>query len=96
ESITVWLSTQSIHQVRAGISECLGLPEHRIRVIAPDVGGSFGMKACIYGEEVALAFLAQRIDRPLRWIETRAEAFVASTHGRDERVDLAVAFDAAG
>ncbi|WBX85204.1 xanthine dehydrogenase family protein molybdopterin-binding subunit [Sphingosinicella microcystinivorans] len=96
ESITVWLSTQSIHQVRAGISECLGLPEHRIRVIAPDVGGSFGMKACIYGEEVVLAFLAQCIGRPLRWIETRAEAFVASTHGRDERVDLAVAFDADG
>jgi len=96
ESITVWLSTQSIHQVRAGISECLGLPEHRIRVIAPDVGGSFGMKACIYGEEVVLAFLTHRIGRPLRWIETRAEAFVASTHGRDERVDLAVAFDADG
>lgn len=96
KGITLWTSTQSIHQVRAGISACLGLPEHRIRVIAPDVGGSFGMKACIYGEEVLLAFLTRRIGRPLRWIETRPEAFVASTHGRDERVDLSVAFDPDG
>lgn len=96
DGVTLWTSTQSIHQVRAGIAECLNLPEHRVRVIAPDVGGAFGMKGCIYGEETLLALLALRLQRPVRWLETRREAFVASTHGRDMRVDLDAAFDADG
>jgi len=96
DGVSIWSSTQSIHQVRAGIAGCLHLPEHRIRVIAPDVGGAFGMKACAYGEETLLALLALKLQRPVRWIETRREAFVASTHGRDTRVDLEVAFDADG
>lgn len=94
--VTVWVSTQSIHQVRSGIAGCLDLPEHRIRVIAPDVGGAFGMKGCAYGEETLMAFLALRLQRPVRWIETRREAFVGSTHGRDTRVDIEGAFDAEG
>ena len=94
--VTLWVSTQSIHQVRSSIAGCLDLPEHRIRVIAPDVGGAFGMKGCAYGEETLLALLALRLQRPVRWIEERREAFVASTHGRDTRVDIAGAFDADG
>lgn len=94
--VTVWTSTQSIHQVRTAISESLNLPEHRIRVIAPDVGGAFGLKVFPYGEETLLAALALQLKRPVRWIEGRREAFVGSTHGRDQRVDLAVAFDADG
>ncbi len=95
-SLTIWTSTQSIHQVRASVAECLGLPEHRLRVIAPDVGGSFGMKACAYGEETLLAFIALKLNRPVRWIETRREAFIGSTHGRDHRFDLETGFDADG
>jgi carbon-monoxide dehydrogenase large subunit len=96
EGVVIWCSTQSIHQVRAGIAGCLDLPEHRIRVIAPDIGGAFGMKGCAYGEETLLALLALRLQRPVRWVETRRESFVGSTHGRDTRVDLDVAFDAEG
>ena len=68
-SLALWTSTQSIHQVRASLAECLSLPEHRIRVIAPDVGGAFGMKGCASVEETLLAFLAMKLDRPVRWIE---------------------------
>lgn len=96
DGVVVWASTQSIHQVRAGIAGCLDLPEHRVRVIAPDIGGAFGMKGCAYGEETLLALLALRLQRTVRWVETRREAFVGSTHGRDTRVDLDVAFDAEG
>ncbi len=96
DGVTVWTSTQSIHQVRAGISGCLDLPEHRIRVIAVDVGGAFGMKGCTYGEETLVAMLALRLQRPVRWVEGRREAFTSSTHGRDIRVDLDVGFDAEG
>ncbi len=95
-SLTLWTSTQSIHQVRAALGETLGLAEHRVRVIAPDVGGAFGMKAFAYGEETLLAFIALKLDRPVRWIESRKEAFVGSYHGRDERLDIEVAFESDG
>lgn len=94
--LTVWTSTQSIHQVRSSIAECLSLPEHRIRVIAPDVGGAFGMKGCATGEETLVALIATRFDRPVRWIESRAEAFVGSPHGRDHRVEMQAGFDSDG
>jgi carbon-monoxide dehydrogenase large subunit len=94
-SLTLWTSTQSIHQVRASLAECLDLAEHRIRVIAPDVGGAFGMKGCASVEETLLAFLAIKLDRPVRWIESRAEAFVG-LHGRDQQVDLDLGLDADG
>jgi aerobic carbon-monoxide dehydrogenase large subunit len=94
-SLTLWTSTQSIHQVRSSIAECLDLPEHRIRVIAPDVGGAFGMKGSASVEETLVAFLAMKLDRPVRWIESRAEAFVG-LHGRDERVDLDLGLDVDG
>jgi carbon-monoxide dehydrogenase large subunit len=61
----------------------LGLPENRIRVIAPDVGGGFGLKAVLYPEEVALCLLAMRLHRPVKWVEQRREGFVASAHARD-------------
>lgn len=96
QSVTLWVSTQSIHQVRSAVAGCLDLPEHRIRVIAPDIGGAFGMKGAVYGEETLLALLALRLQRPVRWIEDRREAFVSSTHGRDVRVEIAGAFDGDG
>lgn len=94
--LTLWVSTQAPHQVRAAVAESLGLPEHRLRIVVPDVGGAFGMKAFAYAEESFLGFLALRLGRPLRWIERRDEAYVASTHGRDEQIAMTAGFDAKG
>ncbi|MDI3341587.1 MAG: xanthine dehydrogenase family protein molybdopterin-binding subunit [Sphaerobacter sp.] len=82
--LTVWASTQVPHTLRGGIAAALGLPEHAVRVIAPDVGGAFGSKGGIYPEYVLVAALAQRLGRPVRWTETRSESFLATNHGRDQ------------
>ncbi|MCE0763287.1 xanthine dehydrogenase family protein molybdopterin-binding subunit [Pseudonocardia kujensis] len=95
-SLTVYTSTQSPHQIREGVAAMLGLSEHRIRVVAPDVGGAFGMKAVLYPEEVLVPYFALKLRRPVRFAEQRDEAFVASTPSRDQRMDLEVGFDADG
>ncbi len=95
-ALTVWSPTQSVHQVREGIATCLRLPEHRVRVIAPDIGGSFGQKACLYPEEILVAYAALRLGRSVRWMETRTEAFVSSIHGRDQGVTLTAGFTSDG
>lgn len=95
-SVTVWTSTQAIHQVRTAICEALNLPEHRLRVVAPDVGGAFGMKAFAFLEDSLTTAIAIRLGKPVRWIETRPESYVGSTHGRDMRVEIEVAFDGEG
>ncbi|MGH2459707.1 MAG: xanthine dehydrogenase family protein molybdopterin-binding subunit, partial [Chloroflexota bacterium] len=69
----------------------LGLPEHRIRVIAPEVGGGFGSKIHCYPEEAVTSYLAMTLDRPIKWTEERRENYLATTHGRDHIVDLEVA-----
>ena len=92
-SLTMHTSTQSPHQVREGVAAMLGLAEHRIRVIAPDVGGAFGMKAVLYPEEVLVPYFALKLRRPVRFTEQRDESFVASTPSRDQRMDLTVGFD---
>lgn len=81
--LTVWSSTQMPHLVRTYIAEELGLPESRIRVIAPDVGGGFGVKGQVFGEEVLLAWCAMKTGRPVKWIEDRRENLLASIHARD-------------
>jgi aerobic carbon-monoxide dehydrogenase large subunit len=82
-SLTLWTSTQIPHLVRLFLSEELGIPEAAIRVIAPDVGGGFGAKLNHYPEEAMLCVLARRLQRPVKWIETRSEHLMATTHGRD-------------
>ena len=62
----------------------LGMTEDRVRAIAPDVGGGFGSKLQIYGEEILLAWCSRKLGRPVKWIETRSENMVASHHGRDQ------------
>ncbi|MDE2411879.1 MAG: xanthine dehydrogenase family protein molybdopterin-binding subunit [Sphingomonadales bacterium] len=94
--LTLWASTQAPHQVRAAVARALDLPEHRLRVLVPDVGGGFGMKAFAFAEEAFVGLLALRLDRPVRWIERRDEAYVSSTHGRDEEIALTAGFDAEG
>jgi aerobic carbon-monoxide dehydrogenase large subunit len=88
---TVWTSTQLPHLVRRGVAHALGTDEASVRVLVPHVGGGFGLKANLYAEEIAVAALARRLGRPVRWIEDRTENLLAGTHGHDTRVWLRVA-----
>jgi carbon-monoxide dehydrogenase large subunit len=91
DELTMWTATQIPHIVRLLTALVLGLPEHRIRVIAPEVGGGFGSKLYLYAEELIVAHLARLLGRPVKWIETRSEAYLATTHGRDHIQDVEVA-----
>jgi len=86
--LTVWSSTQMPHLVRTYISEELGLPESRIRVVAPDVGGGFGVKGQVFADEILVAWLAMQTGRPVKWIENRREHLIASIHARDHEHTL--------
>jgi carbon-monoxide dehydrogenase large subunit len=81
--LTLWTATQIPHLVRLLLSMVTGMPEHKVRVIAPEVGGGFGSKLYLYPEEVIVATLAKVTGRPVKWIEERRENYVATTHGRD-------------
>jgi carbon-monoxide dehydrogenase large subunit len=83
DSLTIWSSTQNPHILRTMIAGMLGLGESQVRAIAPEVGGGFGAKINIYAEEYVLAAVSKRLGIPVKWIEDRSEAFVATTHGRD-------------
>jgi carbon-monoxide dehydrogenase large subunit len=82
--LTVWLSTQSPHRVRTDLTAAIGLPEHRIRIIAPDVGGGFGSKGLLYQEDALACHLALKLRRPIKWISTRSEDFLTTNQGRDQ------------
>jgi carbon-monoxide dehydrogenase large subunit len=81
--LTVWSSTQIPHLLRTYLAEELGWPENRINVIAPEVGGGFGVKGHVFAEEVLAAWLAIRTKRPVKWIEDRREHLIASIHARE-------------
>lgn len=91
DELTVWSSTQILHILRDLLSNVLGLPEHRIRVIVPRIGGAFGAKFHFYPEETAVALAARRTGRPVRWIEDRLESFVATVHAREQLIDAQMA-----
>ena len=95
-TLTVWCSTQSPHMVRSTIALMLGVPEARVRVIHPSIGGGFGVKTHIYPEDIVVPWIARRLGRPSRWIEDRMEHFVASVHAREQRHDVEVAYDGDG
>jgi len=83
-SLTLWNTTQNPHVTRLVIAAFVGMaPEHKLRVIAPDVGGGFGSKIFIYPEEVVCLWAARRVGRPVKWVAERSEAFLADAHGRD-------------
>jgi aerobic carbon-monoxide dehydrogenase large subunit len=82
--LILWTATQIPHLVRLLLSMVIGIPEHKVRVIAPEVGGGFGSKLYLYPEEVIVATLARLTGRPVKWIEERRENYVATTHGRDQ------------
>jgi aerobic carbon-monoxide dehydrogenase large subunit len=96
EQVVVHISTQVPHQVRSGIAQALGIPERGVRVIAPDVGGGFGLKCVVGREEVVVAGVARRLRQPVSWIEDRQENLTASFHGHEQRYDVRAAFDAGG
>ncbi len=88
--ITMWTSTQIPHLIRVLLSLVTGHPEHLIRVIAPDVGGAFGSKLYLYAEEVIVPIIARKLNRPLKWVESRSEGYLATTHGRDHVTDIEI------
>jgi carbon-monoxide dehydrogenase large subunit len=94
-TMTIWSSTQNPHILRTFIAMMNGMGENEVRAIAPEVGGGFGAKINIYAEEYVVAGLSKRLEMPLKWIEDRSEAFVATIHGRDilGYVDLAAKRD---
>ena len=94
--LVVYLSTQGGHVKRLGLSQALGLPEHQIRVIAPDVGGGFGGKNRLMPEDIAVAAIAMKVGHPVRWIEDRREHLLASVHCRDHAYDLTISADKDG
>lgn len=94
--LTLWTGTQVPHVFRTGVARAFGLPESRVRVIVPDTGGGFGQKMHVMPEDLAVAALARRAGRPVKWIETRRENLAAATQAREQRVEIEAAADADG
>jgi carbon-monoxide dehydrogenase large subunit len=84
QELTLWTSTQIPHLARTQIALMLGIPENKLRLIAPEVGGGFGSKLNVYGEEALLGWIAMQTGRPVKWIETRRENIQATIHGRGQ------------
>jgi carbon-monoxide dehydrogenase large subunit len=93
---TMWSSTQIPHIARVTLSGATGIPEAKLRVIAPDVGGGFGSKLDVYAEEALCLVLAKRLGRPIKWVEERSENTVATIHGRDQIQEIELAATAEG
>jgi carbon-monoxide dehydrogenase large subunit len=91
QEFTLWTATQVPHFVRILMATMCGIPEQKLRVIAPDVGGAFGGKLNVYAEEALALVLARRLGRPVRWTASRSEDFQATTHGRDMIQEVEVA-----
>jgi aerobic carbon-monoxide dehydrogenase large subunit len=94
---TLYSSTQNVHGVRQILAhQILHVPESRIRVVARDVGGGFGMKGNVYPEEAIIVWAARRVGRPVKWIPSRSEAMLGDAQGRDQNVSAELALDADG
>ncbi|HME26979.1 MAG TPA: xanthine dehydrogenase family protein molybdopterin-binding subunit [Acetobacteraceae bacterium] len=94
---TLYTSTQNVHGVRQTLArQILHVPESRIRVVARDVGGGFGMKGQTYPEEAVVVWAARRVGRPVKWISSRTEAMLGDNQARDQKVDAELALDADG
>jgi aerobic carbon-monoxide dehydrogenase large subunit len=96
DSITIWSATQVVHWVRREVAAILGLPETRVRCLALDVGGGFGVKGHVYPEDLVIPFLARRLGRPVRWLEDRHEHLQCSAHSRDQLHEVEIGFDDEG
>jgi carbon-monoxide dehydrogenase large subunit len=94
--LTLYTSTQIPHIARVTLTGTLGITESKLRVVAPDVGGGFGSKLDVYAEEALALALARRLARPVKWIETRSENYLATIHGRDVVQEIELAADEEG
>src|SRR5438874_8589109 len=90
DGVTVWTSTQVPFGVRAGIAGVLGIPEERVRVIVPEVGGGFGTKGHVYPEDVLIPAVARHLRRPVKWVETRSEHLLTAAGDRDQEHDARI------
>jgi aerobic carbon-monoxide dehydrogenase large subunit len=93
DSVTIWSATQVVHWMQREAAVILGLPEARVRCIALDVGGGFGVKGHVYPEDLLIPFLARRLGRPVRWVEDRYEHLLCSAHSRDQLHEVEIGFD---
>jgi aerobic carbon-monoxide dehydrogenase large subunit len=96
DSVTIWSGTQVVHWVRREAAAVLKLPEARVRCLALDVGGGFGVKGHVYPEDLLIPFLARKLGRPVQWIEDRHEHLLCSCQSRDQTHDVDVGFDNEG
>lgn len=97
EEMTVWTTSQNPHPIRLLLSGfTLGIPENKLRVISPDVGGGFGSKIFHYPEEIIVPWVARAINRPAKWVATRSESFMTDSQGRDHVTNVRMAMDATG
>jgi carbon-monoxide dehydrogenase large subunit len=94
--LVIFSSTQQPHVIRSVLSTLIGIPEHKLRVVAPDVGGGFGVKNNLQQEEIAIAALANRVDHPVRWVEDRREHLIASPQAREHRYRVTLHADDSG
>ncbi|MFQ5827979.1 MAG: molybdopterin cofactor-binding domain-containing protein [Candidatus Methylomirabilia bacterium] len=90
-TLTTWNATQVAHFTQQAVAEALELPAHKVRVIAPDVGGGFGTKACGYAEDVLVPLVARELGRPVKWAETRREHLMSAAHARDQLHEIEIA-----
>jgi carbon-monoxide dehydrogenase large subunit len=95
-ALTVWISTQVPHMMQAVLADLFGLPEERVRVVAPDVGGSFGIKIHVYQDDLAAVALALVLHRPVKWIASRRESFLSDIHAREQTIRVEVGAEADG
>ena len=96
DHLTLWSSTQIPHLLKPNIAGLLGMPESQVRVIAPEVGGGFGVKADVYPEEVLVSVASRKLGRPVKWVETRSEHLTVTVQGRGQVGEYEVAADANG
>jgi carbon-monoxide dehydrogenase large subunit len=97
EAYTLYVTSQNPHVERLLMTAfVLGLPEHKVRVIAPDVGGGFGSKIYLYAEETAMVWASKRVNRPIKWACERSESFLSDAHGRDHVTHAELALDKDG
>jgi carbon-monoxide dehydrogenase large subunit len=94
---TLWTTSQFPHVVKVLMGNfVLGIPQHKLRIVAPDVGGGFGVKQFLYAEEVVVTWASRKSGRPIKWVNERSEGFLSDAHGRDHVSEAELALDEAG
>lgn len=96
ERMEIWTSSQTPHMFQYVVANTLGIPDHNVRVVAPDVGGSFGLKIHTFGDEIAACAAARQLGRPVKFLADRLESFVSDIHARENLIKARMAFDKNG